>query len=59
MLKEKTAGGISQAVALAEMQRLTAAAAAARMVNDRPLALPAPGPVLALPEPTPTVAQDV
>jgi hypothetical protein len=43
---------------VAEMQRLTAAAAAARIVNDRPLPLPAPGQLLALPEPAPTAAQD-
>lgn len=41
LLDEKMSAGASEAV-VAEMKRLTAAAAAARQVNDRPLALPAP-----------------
>jgi hypothetical protein len=41
-LDEKMANGAAEAAVLAEMKRLTAAAAAARQVNDRPLALPAP-----------------
>jgi hypothetical protein len=37
LLKEKTPEGTDQAAVIAEMKRLTAAAAAARQVNDRPL----------------------
>jgi hypothetical protein len=46
LLREKMAKGASEQAVLAEMKRTTAAAAAARQVNDRPLASP-----LALPAP--------
>jgi hypothetical protein len=42
LLAEKMAKGAAQSAVVAEMKRLTAAAAAARLVNDHPLELPAP-----------------
>ena len=42
LLDQKMCAGASEADVVAEMKRTTAAAAAARQVNDRPLVLPAP-----------------
>ena len=42
LLDEKMRAGASEAAVVAEMKRLTAAAAATRQANDRPLGLPAP-----------------
>jgi len=50
LLDDKTPDGVDQATAIAEMRRLAVAAAAARMVNDRPLLLgPTEAPTLAAP----------
>eukprot|EP00966_Prymnesium_polylepis_P014208 328201-Prymnesium_polylepis.2 len=61
LIQSKASGGVAVASVVEEMLRRTAAAAATRLVNDCPLALPAPAQVLALPapaHPTPTQAQE-